>query len=87
MALNIFLRAYRLVKLILAKRRRFGLQLVAVIILQLSLIHICDIIDHHPRFANRAPVWYNRTEKFSMEGGDELISVSYTHLDVYKRQL
>ena len=31
------------------------------------------IIDHHPRFANRAPVWYNRTEKFSMEGGDELI--------------
>ncbi len=19
-------------------------------------------IDHHPRFANRAPVWYNRTE-------------------------
>ena len=31
------------------------------------------IIDHHPCFANRAPVWYNRTEKFSMEGGDELI--------------
>ena len=31
------------------------------------------IIDHHPRFDNRAPVWYNRTEKFSMEGGDELI--------------
>ena len=31
------------------------------------------IIDHHPRFTNRAPVWYNRTEKFSMEGGDELI--------------
>jgi len=31
------------------------------------------IIDHHPRFANRAPVWYNRTEKFSMEGGDELV--------------
>ena len=31
------------------------------------------IIDHHSRFANRAPVWYNRTEKFSMEGGDELV--------------
>ncbi len=31
------------------------------------------IIDHHPRFTNRAPVWYNRTEKFSMEGGDELV--------------
>jgi len=31
------------------------------------------IIDHHPRFVNRAPVWYNRTEKFSMEGGDELV--------------
>ena len=31
------------------------------------------IIDHHPRFANRVPVWYNRTEKFSMEGGDELV--------------
>ena len=32
------------------------------------------IIDYHPRFANQGlPVWYNRTEKFSMEGGDELI--------------
>ena len=32
------------------------------------------IIDHHPRFAGKdVPVWYNRTEKFSMEGGDELV--------------
>ena len=32
------------------------------------------IIDHHPRFAGKnIPVWYNRDEKFSMEGGDELI--------------
>ena len=31
------------------------------------------IINHHPCFANRVPVWYNRTEKFSMEGGDELV--------------
>ncbi|TWP19676.1 arginine deiminase, partial [TM7 phylum sp. oral taxon 352] len=32
------------------------------------------IIDHHPRFAGHdIPVWYNRDEKFSMEGGDELV--------------
>ena len=32
------------------------------------------IIDHHPRFAQKnVPVWYNRSEKFSMEGGDELV--------------
>ena len=32
------------------------------------------IIDHHPRFAEATvPVWYNRHEKFSMEGGDELV--------------
>lgn len=32
------------------------------------------IIDHHPRFASAdTPVWYNRDEKFSMEGGDELV--------------
>lgn len=32
------------------------------------------IIDHHPRFAGReVPVWYNRDEKFSIEGGDELV--------------
>lgn len=32
------------------------------------------IIDHHPRFAGKnVPVWYNRDEKFSIEGGDELI--------------
>lgn len=32
------------------------------------------IIDHHPRFAGRnIPVWYDRSEKFSMEGGDELV--------------
>ena len=32
------------------------------------------IIDHHPRFADHdIPVWYNRDERFSMEGGDELV--------------
>lgn len=32
------------------------------------------IIDHHPRFAGRnVPVWYDRHEKFSIEGGDELV--------------
>ncbi len=32
------------------------------------------IIDHHPQFAGRnIPVWYDRREKFSMEGGDELV--------------
>lgn len=32
------------------------------------------IIDHHPRFADHnVPVWYNRTQRFSIEGGDELV--------------
>ncbi len=32
------------------------------------------IIDHHPRFSNAdVPVWYNRNERFSIEGGDELV--------------
>ncbi len=32
------------------------------------------VIDYHPRFAKAdVPVWYNRDEKFSMEGGDELV--------------
>jgi len=32
------------------------------------------IIDHHPRFAGKnVPVWYDRHEKFSIEGGDELV--------------
>ena len=32
------------------------------------------IINHHPRFAGHdIPVWYDRENKFSMEGGDELI--------------
>ncbi len=32
------------------------------------------IIDHHPRFAGKnVPVWYDRAEEFSMEGGDELV--------------
>ncbi|PID33551.1 arginine deiminase [Candidatus Saccharibacteria bacterium] len=32
------------------------------------------IIDHHPRFAGKnVPVWYDREEEFSMEGGDELV--------------
>jgi arginine deiminase len=32
------------------------------------------IIEHHPRFAGQnIPVWYDRSERFSMEGGDELV--------------
>ena len=32
------------------------------------------IIDHHPRFVGKnVPVWYDRHEKFSIEGGDELV--------------
>lgn len=32
------------------------------------------IIQHHPRFAGHdIPVWYDRDNKFSMEGGDELV--------------
>lgn len=32
------------------------------------------IIAHHPRFAGQGvPVWYDRDNRFSMEGGDELI--------------
>lgn len=32
------------------------------------------IIEHHPRFANQnIPVWYDRSKRFSMEGGDELV--------------
>lgn len=32
------------------------------------------IIQHHPRFkAANVPVWYDRDNRFSMEGGDELI--------------
>lgn len=32
------------------------------------------IIDHHPRFAgHNVPVWYNRNQRFSIEGGDELV--------------
>lgn len=32
------------------------------------------IIDHHPRFAGHdVPVWYDRHERFSIEGGDELV--------------
>jgi arginine deiminase len=32
------------------------------------------IINHHPRFIGHdIPVWYDRDNKFSMEGGDELI--------------
>lgn len=32
------------------------------------------IIDHHPRFAGKnVPVWYDRHEKYSIEGGDELV--------------
>lgn len=32
------------------------------------------IIHHHPRFKEaNIPVWYNRDNRFSMEGGDELV--------------
>lgn len=32
------------------------------------------IIDHHPRFAGKnVPVWYDRHENYSIEGGDELV--------------
>lgn len=32
------------------------------------------IISHHPRFAEHdIPVWYDRSNRFSMEGGDELV--------------
>lgn len=32
------------------------------------------IIAHHPRFAGHdIPVWYDRDQRFSMEGGDELV--------------
>lgn len=32
------------------------------------------IIKHHPRFAGQeVPVWYDRDNRFSMEGGDELV--------------
>lgn len=32
------------------------------------------IINHHPRFAgHNVPVWYDRSNRFSMEGGDELV--------------
>ena len=32
------------------------------------------IIKYHPRFADaKLPVWYGRTNKFSLEGGDELV--------------
>jgi arginine deiminase len=32
------------------------------------------IMAHHPRFAGQGvPVWYDRSNRFSMEGGDELV--------------
>ncbi len=32
------------------------------------------VFGHHPDFKNSAiPIWYNRDEKFSIEGGDELV--------------
>lgn len=32
------------------------------------------VINYHPRFAgHEVPVWYDRSEKFSIEGGDELV--------------
>lgn len=32
------------------------------------------IVEHHPDYANHdVPIWYNRDQKFHMEGGDELV--------------
>lgn len=32
------------------------------------------IVENHPRFAgHNIPIWYNRDNRFSMEGGDELV--------------
>jgi len=37
------------------------------------------IIDFHPRFAGKnVPVWYDRSQPFSIEGGDELVLNSHT---------
>lgn len=37
------------------------------------------IIEHHPRFAGQnVPVWYDRDNNFSMEGGDELVLTPHT---------
>ena len=37
------------------------------------------IIDHHPRFAGKnVPVWYDRSQPFSIEGGDELVLNNHT---------
>lgn len=37
-------------------------------------LFIRSIIDHHPRFADKnVPIWSNRDEKFSIEGGDVLV--------------
>ena len=37
------------------------------------------IIDFHPRFAGKnIPVWYDRSQPFSIEGGDELVLNSHT---------
>lgn len=32
------------------------------------------IVEHHPQFADKnIPIWYDRDQKFSIEGGDELV--------------
>ena len=37
------------------------------------------ILKYHPRFANQnIPVWYNRNNRFSVEGGDELVLNKHT---------
>ena len=37
------------------------------------------ILKYHPRFANQnIPVWYNRNNRFSVEGGDELVLNNHT---------
>lgn len=37
------------------------------------------IIDFHPRFAGKnVPVWYDRSQPFSIEGGDELVLNNHT---------
>ena len=49
------------------------------------------IMNYHPDYRNQVIQYYDRKDRFSIEGGDILnlsnrVPVSYTHLDVYKRQ-
>lgn len=42
-------------------------------------LFVKTIIEHHPRFRDeKVPVWYDRTNDHSMEGGDELVLTEHT---------